>query len=65
MFANPEKFKATVLTKHDDQTSGSEFNFCGRIIYSSAEADLLGIKLDTKLSFESHIPKCVRKQLDN
>ena len=64
MIANPEKFKAMVLTKHDDQTAGSEFNFSGRTIYSSAEVDLLGVKLDTKLSFESHISKCVRKQLD-
>ena len=40
MIANLEKFKAIVLTKHDDQTAGSEFNFSGRTIYSSAEVDL-------------------------
>ena len=61
MIANPEKFKAIVLTKHDDQTAGSEFNFCGRTIYSSAEVDLLGVKLDTKPSFEFHISKMCKK----
>ena len=58
-----EKVKAIMLTKHDNQTVGSEFNFSGRAIYSSAKVDFLGIKLDIKLSFESQ--KCVRKQLDN
>ena len=61
MIANPEKFKAIVRTKHDDQTAGSEFNFSGRTIYSGAEVDLLGVKLDTKLSFESHIFKMCKK----
>ena len=61
MIANPEKFKAIVLTKHDEQTVGSEFNFSGITIYSSAEVDLLGVKLDTKLSFESHISKMCKK----
>ena len=48
MIANLEKFKAIVLTKHNDQTAGSEFNFSERSIYSSAEVDLLGVKMDTK-----------------
>ena len=60
MIANPEKLKATVVTKHDNQTAGSEFNF-RRTIYSSAEVDLLGVKLDMKLSFGSHISKRCKK----
>ena len=50
-----------MLTKHDDQTAGSELNFSGRSIYSSAKVDLLGIKLDAKLSFDSHISNICRK----
>ena len=46
MIVNPEKFKAIVLTKHNDQTAGSKFNFSERTIYSSAEVDLLGVKLE-------------------
>ena len=64
MIVNPEKFEAIVLTKHDDQTVGSEFNFCGRTIYSSAEVDPFSIKMNTQLSFEYHISKFVRKQLN-
>ena len=45
MIANPDKFKAIVLTKRNYQPAGSEFNFSGRTIYSTAEVDLLlGIK---------------------
>ena len=61
MVANTEKCRTIVFTKHDDQTAGSEFNFSGRTIYSSAEVDLLGVKLDTKVSFESHISKMCKK----
>ena len=50
-----------MLTKHDDQTGGSGFNFSGRTTYSSAEVDLLSIKLDAKLSFESHISQICKK----
>ena len=37
MVANPDKFKAIVIMKHDDQTAGIEFNFSGsgRTIYRS------------------------------
>ena len=49
MIANPEKFKALCLRSMIiDQTTGSEFNFS-----RGAEVNLLGVKLDTKLSFES------------
>ena len=65
MIANPEKLKAIVLTKQDDQTAGSEFNFSGRTIYSSTEVDLLGVKLYTKLSVNPKFLKCARKQLDS
>ena len=54
MLADPEKFEVTVFAKHDSQTAGSQFKFSGRTIYSSTEVNLLGIKLNTKLSFESH-----------
>ena len=43
IIANPVKLKAIVLMKHDHQTAGSEFNFSGRTIYSSAKVDLLGV----------------------
>ena len=61
ILANPEKFEVNVLAKHDGQTAGSQFNFSGRTIYSSTEVNVLGIKLNTKLSFNSHISKLCNK----
>ena len=61
MIANPDKFKAIVLTKTDHNTAGIRVKFCGKTILSSNEIDLLGITNDTKLSFDSHITKICRK----
>ena len=61
MIANPDKFKAIVLTKTDHNTAGIRLEFCGKTILSSNEIDLLGITIDTKLSFDSHITKICRK----
>ena len=55
MIANPNKFKA------DDNTAGIRLEFSGKTILSSNEIDLLGVTIDTKLSFDSHITKIFRK----
>ena len=51
MMANPNKFKAIVLTKTDHNTAGIRLEFSG--ILSSNEIDLLGVTIDTN----SHITK--------
>ena len=61
MIANPDKFKAIMLTKIDHNTAGIRLEFSGETILSSNEIDLLGIITDTKLSFDSHIAKICRK----
>ena len=61
MIANPDKFKAIVLTKTDHNTVGIRLEFSEKTILSSNEIDLLGITIDTKLSFDSHIAKICRK----
>ena len=61
MTANPDKFKAIVLTKSDHNKAGIKFEFSGKTILSSNEIDLLGVTTDTKLSFDSHITKICRK----
>ena len=63
MIANPDKFKAIMLTKTDHNTAGMEFS--GKTILSSNEIDLLGITIDTKLSFDPHITKICAKYPDN
>ena len=57
MIASPDKFKAFVLTNTDHNTAGIRLEFGGKTILSSNEIDLLGITIDTKLSFDSHITK--------
>ena len=61
MIANPDKFKAIVLTKTDHNTAGIRLEFNGKTILSSNEIDLLGVTINTKLSFDSHITKICRK----
>ena len=61
MIANPDKFKAIVLTKTDHNTDGITLKFCGETILSSNKIDLLGVTIDTKLSFNSHITKICSK----
>ena len=57
MIANPDSFKAIMLTKTDHNTGGIRLEFSGEAILSSNEIDLVGITIDTKLSFDSHIAK--------
>ena len=61
MIASPDKFKAVVLTKTDHNTAGIKLEFSGKTILSSNEIDLLGVTIDTKLTFDSHITKIYRK----
>ena len=61
MIANPNKFKAIVLTKPDHNKAGIRLEFRGKTILSSNEIDLLGVTIDTTLSFDSHITKICRK----
>ena len=59
--ANPDKFKAIVLTKTDHNAAGIRLEFTWKIIVSSNEIYLLGVTTDTKLSFDSHITKICHK----
>ena len=61
MIANPDKFKAIIITKDRQQTENYELNFKGKSISSSAKVDLLGMTIDNKLSFEFHISEICRK----
>ena len=61
MIANPDKFKAIMLTKTDHNTAGIRLEFSGETILSNNEIDFLGITIDTKLSFDPHIAKICHK----
>ena len=55
MIANPDKFKAIILTKDRKDNSNLELNFCDKKIKTSNNVQLLGITTDQWLFFEQHI----------
>ena len=57
MTVNPDKFKAIALTKSGQDTSGIQINLKDHCITSENTATLLGIKIDSRLSFEKHASK--------
>ena len=61
MIANPDKFKAIILSKEKLNTTDITFNFKGQNISAKEEVDLLGITIDNKLTFETHISSLCRK----
>ena len=57
MIANPDKFKAIVITKNGQDTTGTKLKINNEVIDSSSEVTLLGVVIDNKLSFVPHISK--------
>jgi len=57
MIANPDKFKAIIITKNGSDTSGIELKINGEIIHTQKEVTLVGVTIDNKLSFAPHISK--------
>ena len=52
MIVNPDKFKAIVLTKSGQDTFGIQISLKDHCITSEDTVTLLGIKIDSRLSFE-------------
>ena len=61
MIANPSKFHAMLVTKNQTNTSGVKINIQEKTIESEDSVKLLGIELDHKLNFETHISKLCKK----
>ena len=55
MIANPDKFQAIVLKKNGEDSSNIPLKINGETIRSENEVVLLGVTIDDKLSFASHI----------
>ena len=66
MKANPDKFQAIAVDKRtkDDKIT---FNTCidNNIIHCEDHVKLLGVTIDSKLSFDLHISDVCKKHLDN
>ena len=65
MIVNPDKFKAIVLTKSGQDTSGIQINLKDHCITSENTVMLLGIKIDSRLSFEKHVSKLCKTAASN
>ena len=55
MIVNPDKFKAIILTKTKQDTSGIQIGLKGHCITSESSVSLLGVTIDYRLSFEKHV----------
>ena len=55
MIANPDKFKAIIVKKNGQDTSGIKLNINNEQIETSKEVTLLGVDLDIKFSLENHV----------
>ena len=61
MIVNPDKFKAIVVTKARQDTSGISINLRDHCITSEESVSLLGITIDCRLSFDKHVSTLCRK----
>jgi hypothetical protein len=61
MITNPEKFHALLLTKNMVNTAGSKLCVQNKEIYSENWITLLGIKIDSRVTFDQHISEICRK----
>ena len=65
MIVNPDKFKAIVLTKAREDTSGISISLRDHCITSEESVSLMGITIDCKLSFDKYVSKLCKKRLLN
>ena len=54
---NPDKFEAIVLSKSGQDTSGIQISLNDHCIISENTVTRLGIKIDSRFSFEKHVSK--------
>ena len=61
MIANPAKFHAILLTKSRSNTAGKTLKIKNNLIQSESKIELLGLTIDNRLSFHSHISSICKK----
>ena len=61
MIANASKFHAILLTKYRSNTTGKILKIKDNLIQSESKVELLGLTIDNRLSFHSHISSICKK----
>ena len=61
MIANPDKFRAALVTKGRDDTVGEKLNIQGKQIQPENAVRFLAVKIDHRLTFDDHISDLCRK----
>ena len=61
MIANPSKFHAILLSKNCTLTDRIPIKIKENLIESETKVDLLGLKIDNRLSFKSHMGAICKK----
>ena len=61
MIANQSKFHAILLTKYRSNTIGITLKIKNNLMQSESKVELLGLTIDNRLSFHSHISSICQK----
>ena len=61
MIANPNKFHALLVRKDRENTAGQNISFQGHAIKSEETVKVLGVTLDNRLNFDTHISNLCKK----
>ena len=61
MIVNPEKFQAIIIDRKNQKNNPQILTIDGKEINSTSLVSLLGLEIDSKLNFDSHISKLCKK----
>ena len=65
MIANPSKYLAILLSKDFSLTDRIPIKIKENLIETETQVDLLGLKINNRLSFKSHISAICKKAVNN
>ena len=61
MIVNPQKFQSIIIDRKNQTNNPQQIEIKGKLVESSTEVQLLGLSIDSKLNFETHITHLCQK----